>query len=112
MNGQPTNNRAEIQAAQRAVEQAASDGIERLCIYTDSQFLINAMTRWIFEWKKYNFQLNNGGRVKNERDFRALDAAIQKSGMEIDWNLVPAHSGITGNEQADRLARRGAQRYN
>lgn len=109
--GKPTNNRAEIHAAKRAIEQAAHYGFDALVIKTDSKYLKYAMTRWIFGWKKYKWWKRNGGRVKNRRDFQALDSVIWKTGMNVWWSYVPAHSGIYGNDQADRLARDGVKMY-
>ena len=42
LTGRPTNNRAEIHAAVRAISQAKALGKKKIVIYTDSQFLINS----------------------------------------------------------------------
>ncbi|KAL1124815.1 hypothetical protein AAG570_001436 [Ranatra chinensis] len=108
--GSPTNNNAEIQAACVAIRQARDAGISKLSVSTDSKFLINCITQWIHKWKKNNWQLSTGGPVKNKDRLVELDNAIQK--MEaVEWNYVAGHAGIIGNEKADQLARLGAQRY-
>lgn len=110
--GPPTNNRGEIQAATKAISDAANNGIEKLCINTDSHFVKNSATKWMANWKSNGWRLASGGPVKNESDFRELDRAIQNNRhMNIQWNYVPAHSGIRGNERADELAKQGAQAY-
>lgn len=111
MTGLPKNNCVEIQAAKRAIEQAACYGIDALCVNTESKFLINAMTRWIFGWKKYNWMRKDGSQVENERDFRALEKVKRKSGMQVMWSYVPKRSKDYGNYEADRLAREGAEMY-
>lgn len=64
------------------------------------------------DWKKRGWKLSNGGPVKNENDFRQLDSVLQSNAqMNIQWNYVPAHTGVQGNERADELAKKGAQSY-
>jgi ribonuclease HI len=108
--GPPTNNNAEIQAARIAVTQARSAGIKKICVYTDSKFLINCITQWIHKWKKNKWQLSTGGEVKNKEELIKLDIAIQ--GLEfVQWEYVAGHRGIEGNEMADKLARKGAEMF-
>lgn len=110
--GPATNNRGEIQAVTKAISLAAVVGIPKLCINSDSQFVIKSVTEWMKQWKKRNWRLASGGPVKNEEDFRLLDTAIESNKqMQIQWKYVPAHIGIRGNERADELARQGAQAY-
>lgn len=112
MDGAATNNRGEIQAATKAITLAADNDIERLCINSDSHFVIKSVTEWMANWKKKNWRLASGGAVKNEQDFRQLDLVIQNNPqMKIIWKYVPAHTGILGNERADELAKQGAKAY-
>ncbi|XP_037945509.1 ribonuclease H1 isoform X2 [Teleopsis dalmanni] len=109
--GRVTNNVGEIQAAIYAIKVAHDIAIPKLCISTDSQFLINAITLWVRGWKRNNWQLKSGGPVKNVTDFRELDELIQKGLTTVKWNYVNAHKGIKGNEMADKLAREGSILY-
>lgn len=45
--GRATNNCGEIQAATKAIKQALDNGVTKLSINTDSQFLINSVTKWM-----------------------------------------------------------------
>lgn len=132
LTGRQTNNRAEIEACCRgkesnretemlvsrlniktfkksfffsAIEQAKQTGIKRLKIHTDSQFTINAMTKWLKGWKKNGWK---NGAVKNMEDFKRLDLLCQ--GITVEWIHVNGHVGIHGNEMADRLAKAGADK--
>nr|CAD7434452.1 unnamed protein product [Timema monikensis] len=107
--GRATNNTAEIQAAVLAIELAKSAGVKKLCINTDSQFLINSITKWIRKWRRNNWKLTDGGPVKNKEDFVMLDAALKS--VVVKWNHVRGHQGILGNEMADQLAKAGAERF-
>lgn len=112
VDGPATNNRGEIQATTQAITLAAGNGIKKLCINTDSHFVIRSVTEWMKNWKKRGWRLNSGGPVKNERDFRLLDQVIEDNAqMDIRWKHVPGHAGIRGNERADELARAGAKMY-
>ncbi|XP_055918050.1 uncharacterized protein LOC129950222 [Eupeodes corollae] len=108
--GRVTNNAGEIQAAIYAIRIAKDFGIKKLCLSTDSQFLINAVTAWMKNWKRKGWTLKGGEPVKNKEDFVILDGLLDKS-IEIKWNYVKGHKGIIGNEKADQLARQGSALY-
>ncbi|XP_074847319.1 ribonuclease H1 isoform X2 [Carettochelys insculpta] len=108
--GRQTNQRAEIHAACKAIEQAKSQNIKKLVIYTDSKFTINGVTSWVDNWKSNGWKTSTGKHVINKEDFERLDKLSE--GMEIQWMHVPGHAGFTGNEAADRLARQGAEKQN
>lgn len=136
MLGRPTNNSGEIQASIRAIKLAMEQGIKRLCINTDSHFVINSITMWVKGWKAKGWKLANGEPVKNETDFRELDRLYNDDSIDIKWvgdglsvnfvfnyhicsldsifykqNYVKAHNGTLGNERADQLAKDGAAMY-
>ncbi|XP_050806912.1 ribonuclease H1 isoform X2 [Gopherus flavomarginatus] len=110
LSGRQTNQRAEIHAACKAIEQAKSQNIKKLVLYTDSKFTINGVTSWVDNWKNNGWRTSTGKDVINKEDFERLDKLSE--GMEIQWMHVPGHAGFTGNEAADRLAREGAGKQN
>ncbi|KAM3602943.1 uncharacterized protein V6R79_013642 [Siganus canaliculatus] len=104
--GRQTNQRAELQAACKALEQAKERNIQKLVLYTDSKFTINGVTKWVKNWKLNNWRLKSGGPVTNKEDFVKLDRL--NAGLEVVWIHIPGHAGYRGNEEADRLSREGA----
>lgn len=60
-------------------------GIKRLCINTDSHFVINSITMWVKGWKAKGWKLANGEPVKNETDFRELDRLYNDDSIDIKW---------------------------
>lgn len=108
LSGRPTNNRAEIHAAVRAISQAKQQGFAGVTIMTDSQFMIKSMTEWLTGWKRKGWKTSAGQEVKNKEDFIQLEKA--SNGIEVNWIKVPAHSGVEGNEGADQLAVAGISR--
>nr|XP_033791692.1 ribonuclease H1-like [Geotrypetes seraphini]XP_033791693.1 ribonuclease H1-like [Geotrypetes seraphini] len=108
LSGRQTNQRAEIQAACRAIAQAKSQNIRKLVLYTDSMFTINGITKWIHSWSANEWKLSTGKKVINKRDFKKLKKLTE--GMDIKWIHIPGHAGFPGNEAADGLAREGARK--
>ncbi|KAM4695166.1 ribonuclease H1-like [Discoglossus pictus] len=94
LEGRPTNQRAEIEAARTAVEQAREDNITRLIVNTDSKFTTKGMTEWVPRWKENGWKTIDGRDVINREDFERLDQACE--GMDITWKHVPGHSGNFG----------------
>ncbi|XP_048062758.1 ribonuclease H1 isoform X1 [Megalobrama amblycephala] len=104
--GRQTNQRAELQAACKALEQARERNFKKVVLYTDSKFTINGVTSWVKTWKSNGWRLKNGGAVVNKEDFQKLDKLNAE--LEVVWMHIPGHAGYTGNEEADRLSREGA----
>lgn len=109
--GRATNNIGEIQAATHAIELAGEHGIQHLCIKTDSHYLLSAVRHSMHNWIRNSWTESDGYPVENESDFRRLDWMMNRYSIQLKWEHVAAHSGIFGNECADRLARRGAETH-
>ncbi|KAM3932594.1 ribonuclease H1 [Leptodactylus fuscus] len=107
LEGRPTNQRAELQAATRAVEQARDNNITSVNIHTDSQYTVKGMTEWMPRWKENGWKTYDGGDVVNKEEFQRLDRACE--GLDVTWTHVPGHRGEYGNEMADQLAKGGAR---
>lgn len=125
-----TNQRSEIHAANRAIENYMKSRIEkkymekeRLVIYSDSQYLINLITKWIHKWKINHWKTANGKDVKNKDLIYQLDHLINlyKDFVNIEFRFVKAHKDPPmdktsdeykcwyGNKMADELAKRGTR---
>jgi ribonuclease HI len=74
---------------------------EPLLIRSDSQYTLNAALRWRHHWKEKGWQ---GLKLTNIDLFRQLSDLIDAREAPLEWEHVPAHSGIKGNEEADKLA--------
>ena len=96
-----TNNRMELMAAIKALEEIDKD--YEITLYTDSNYVKDGITRWISNWKKNNWKTANKKDVKNKELWMRLDEAIKDK--NISWVWVKGHAGNAGNEQADYLAR-------
>jgi len=100
-----TNNRMELTAALRALENLP-DGASAV-IYTDSQYLMLGITAWLPNWVKRGWK-RSGGKLANEDLWRALHCQVQR--VNIKWNWLRGHQGTPMNELADREARRAIPR--
>ncbi|WP_081761560.1 ribonuclease HI [Methylopila sp. 73B] len=102
-----TNNRMELMAAISALE-----ALTRPCevvLHTDSQYLRDGVTKWVFGWKKNGWKTADKKPVKNQDLWERLDAAIRIH--QIDWRWVKGHAGHPENERADELAREGMKPF-
>ncbi len=98
-----TNNRMELTAVIQALE--ALKRPVRVRLHTDSTYVMQGITKWIFGWKKNGWKTAAKAPVKNEDLWRALDAAVARH--DIEWKWVKGHAGHEGNERADALANKG-----
>tara|TARA_Y100001970_G_scaffold39046_1_gene48072 strand:- start:142 stop:576 length:435 start_codon:yes stop_codon:yes gene_type:complete len=96
-----TNNRMELMAAIKALEEIDKD--YEITLYTDSNYVKDGITSWISNWKKNNWKTTSKKDVKNKELWIRLDEAIKDK--NISWVWVKGHAGNAGNEQADYLAR-------
>ncbi|CAL7947035.1 unnamed protein product [Xylocopa violacea] len=107
--GRATNNMAEIQAVTVAARQAQKAGIKNLKINTDSKFLISCINNWMPKWKANGWKTSTNKPVINKTELLEMEQALAP--LNINWNHVNGHVGIYGNEMADKLARKGCERY-
>ena len=101
--GEPltTNNRMELMAAISALE-ALKRG-SHIELHTDSAYVKNGITGWIYGWKRNGWRTADKKPVKNADLWQRLDGAIARHA--IDWRWVKGHAGNVENERADELAR-------
>lgn len=102
-----TNNRMELIAAIRALEE-----LNRACeidLHTDSQYVRGGITEWMKNWKKNGWKNANKKPVKNSDLWMALDEAQARH--EVKWHWVKGHAGVPENEKADELARAGMEPF-
>ncbi|WP_438956990.1 ribonuclease HI [Cognatiyoonia sp.] len=107
--GEPetTNNRMELLAAITALETLKTPS--KITIVTDSVYVKDGITKWIFGWKARGWKTAAKKPVKNEELWTRLDAATQTH--NITWEWVKGHAGHPENERADELARQGMEPF-
>ena len=98
-----TNNRMELLAAINALERLEKPS--RLTVVTDSAYVKNGVTGWIFGWKRNGWKTSNKKPVKNVDLWKRLDAAQERH--SVTWKWIKGHAGHAENERADELARAG-----
>lgn len=100
-----TNNRMELTAVIRALEQIKQPSQVR--VSTDSQYVQKGISEWIHGWKARGWKTSNKAPVKNVDLWKALDEAASRH--QIEWVWVKGHAGHAGNERADMLANKGVE---
>jgi ribonuclease HI len=103
-----TNNRMEITAGILALKEVEKRKIKAktIKIHTDSSYVLNGITIWIYAWVKNNWQTKNKESVLNqdlwEKLYKVNSNLSHK--YEIEWVKVSGHSGVHLNERCDVIA--------
>ncbi len=95
-----TNNRMELTAVIRAL-----GALKQPCevhLHTDSRYVIDGITKWIFGWQKNGWKNSQKKPVLNADLWQELIAAVRPH--KIRWIWVKGHDGHPENERADKLA--------
>ena len=100
-----TNNRMELIAAIKALEFLNES--HKIILYTDSNYVKDGITKWIFNWKKNNWKTSSKKPVKNKELWERLDEL--NLSKNINWIWVKAHNIDEFNNQVDILARKAAE---
>jgi ribonuclease HI len=96
-----TNNRMEIYAAIKGLE--ALKTACRVTLYSDSKYLVNAMTEgWAKRWKENNWWRNKQERAINIDLWEELLSLCEIHNVEFKW--VKGHNGNPLNEKCDYLS--------
>ena len=92
-----TNNRMELLAVIKALEQLKKER-SNVTLYTDSRYVADAIEKgWLFNWEKKRFK-----KKKNPDLWKRLLELYRKHNVKFYW--VEAHADITENERCDQLA--------
>ncbi|AGF47143.1 ribonuclease HI [Candidatus Kinetoplastibacterium desouzaii TCC079E] len=102
-----TNNRMELLAVINALKSINYYEYNNVKLYTDSQYVMNGITKWIDNWKKRGWRTSSGGMVKNKDLWEILHALVNF--YNISWNWIKGHSSNYGNNIADELANLGVE---
>ena len=109
-----TNNRMELEAVIAGLENIFNpkifiqDGM-KIKVYTDSSYVINGITKWIFGWKRNGWKTQTKEDVLNKDLWMELDRALVKifdkvGPNVVNWKYVGGHVGVAGNERCDVIA--------
>ena len=99
-----TNNRMELNAAIESLFFLEDSQLKanNLKLFTDSSYLINGITKWIFSWQKKGWISSQREKVMNRDLWEKLYEVTQ--GKNIEWKYVAGHSGHSANERCDEIA--------
>lgn len=94
-----TNNRMEMTAIIEALSKAPGGAID---IYSDSKYVIQGITQWIFGWQKNDWKTKSKTDVLNKDLWQKLVEV--SSSKDIEWHHVEGHVGVPANERVDEIA--------
>ncbi|MFU8947818.1 RNase H family protein [Mycetocola zhadangensis] len=103
-----TNNQAELKAVLELFR-ATAHVDDDLLVMCDSQYVINAVTKWMRGWKAKGWRKSDGKPVLNVELLKELDEALVGRKYKFEW--VRGHVGHELNEAADTRARAVAEAF-
>ena len=95
-----TNNRMELTAVIEALKSVKKGGVAT--VKTDSQYVINGITKWVFGWEKNGWITSQKTDVINKDLWQALVKEVRE--RKVEWEHVRGHAGVAGNERVDVIA--------
>ncbi len=99
---QTTNNRMEMLGAIRGIQKAKELGFSEALLYTDSAYVVNGSSKWMFTWVKSGWQTKTKEPVLNQDLWEVMFDVTDE--VKVTWKLIPGHSGIKANERCDEIA--------
>ena len=105
-NKETTNQIMELTAAIQALESLKRKNVD-ITIFSDSKYVIDGITKWIFGWIKNNWSTASKKPVANSSLWKDLFNLTKN--QNVEWVWVKGHAGVLGNEKADSLAIKGRE---
>lgn len=110
----PTNQKMELLAIERALQEVIpyQSNYQSIQLYTDSQYSIDCVTKYISNWIKNNWKTSKNEPVKNKDIIKSI-YQIKLKFKNLSLHHINSHTGkqdqhSLGNEKADKLAFRAA----
>jgi ribonuclease HI len=98
-----TNNRMELTGAIEALQHLSADPAP-VAIYTDSSYVIQGITQWVWNWQRRGWKTAQGGDVLNRELWERLANLARDRKGRLSWHWVRGHDGTAGNERVDEIA--------
>ena len=107
-NPRGTNNTAELNALHQALLMARDElqAGKSVAIFCDSQYSIQCITQWAFNWERKGWK-KQGGEIKNLELIQEIFALYKELRAQVPVLHVNGHVGVEGNELADRMSIHG-----
>ncbi|MCL1911068.1 MAG: ribonuclease HI [Leptospirales bacterium] len=102
-----TNNKMELTAVIEGLSRIEKDSA--VTVITDSEYVKNGITQWIFNWIKNGWKTASKQPVKNKELWVSLLELTKE--RKVTWQWVRGHSGNAENERCDFLARSQIDRF-
>jgi|LSQX01.1.fsa_nt_gb ribonuclease HI len=102
-----TSQYAELLAAKRGLE--ALKGPCKVTIYSDSQYLIKGMNKWVRNWAKNGWKTFSGKDVLYQGIW--MDLTDFEKAHDITWVWIRGHRDHPEQNEVDELARTTAREY-
>jgi ribonuclease H len=106
-----TNNREELKAMLSAIKYARANKNKNFICYSDSAYVVNAVTNWIFGWARNGWKNSKKQIVENYDLMTQLYDEVQFPIPNLTIEKVKGHAGVMGNELADALATSNNKKY-
>jgi ribonuclease HI len=79
-------------------------------LYSNSNNLINGITKWVIQWRENDWRIRDGKQVQNLELWKALIQAT--SAHKIEWNLIKQKDANEVMDRCDEIAYAVADYYN
>lgn len=107
-----TNNQMELKALLFALQYAEAHPKERITIYSDSAYAVNAYNDWVHKWAINGWKTSKGQPVENLTIIQELHAYSRRPFFNASIKKCAGHEGEIGNELADAAATQNWKKYN
>ena len=108
-----TNNSMELYACVVALQKTSGhpkiSQMNRICIFTDSRYVVDNYRKAIFQWPGQKWLTISGTPVLNARLWKQLVREIRKAPRKVEFAWVKGHSRNPHNKAVDRLAKQSAK---
>jgi ribonuclease HI len=104
---QVTNNQMELKAVIEGLKALKSPCVVE--IFSDSKYVVDGLSKYIFNWQKNNWKTSTKSNVKNKQMWQEYLEVCKIHTIKANW--IKAHNGHEQNEICDTLAKQQASLY-
>lgn len=109
LQGEATNNLAELHAMQWALDIVSAAKPASVKFIVDSRYVLDGCSKWLKGWIKNNWKKADGSTVSNVEEWKAIHESLVSCATHttMEWSWIKGHSDDVGNRLADYNASAG-----